>query len=256
MKKHQNGSPELDAALSALSPRRQIFVREYLIDLNCKKAAERAGYAPRSAQEQGHRLFRNVQVAAAISIAMADRARRTQIESDAILKRWWDIANADVNDVIQYRRIACRYCHGKNHGFQWHSQREFDAAYSQAVEEKRTPPECDGGFGYVETAGPLRQCPECSGNGVGVVFALDTTQLKGSALLLYDGVKRTGGGFEIKLRDRDKALELAARHLGMFSEKLILKGDPETPLKLLLREVQGTSLQPVVNPPDDDEDED
>lgn len=75
------------------------------------------------------------------------------------------------------------------------------------------------------------------------------TQLKGSARLLYGGVKKTNDGFEIKLRDRDHAMEQVAHHLSMFSGKLIVKGDPENPLTLSFRQVQGTAFQPVANPP-------
>ncbi len=39
-----------------LTPRQQIFIREYLTDLNATKAAERAGYNRRTANEQGARL--------------------------------------------------------------------------------------------------------------------------------------------------------------------------------------------------------
>ncbi len=48
-----------------------------------------------------------------------------------------------------------------------------------------------------------------------------------------------------------KALENVACHLGMFNDKLTLKGDPENPLMLLIQRIQGTALA-VVNgaPPD------
>lgn len=238
-----------------LSPKRAEFVRQYLVDLNGTQAAIRAGYAPRSASQQADDLLRNPQVAAAVKEAMDARAARTEIEADAVLRRWWDIANANANDVVQLRHGACRYCYGKGHAFQWRSQREYEAACAEARDAKRTEPMCDGGFDYDHTLSPHAKCPECSGQGVQRVQATDTDKLTGSALLLYDGVKATKDGFEVKLRDRDKAMENVARHLGMFNDKLKLQGDAENPLSLLIKQIQGSALPVVANPPADEDDE-
>jgi phage terminase small subunit len=56
-----------------LTPKQARFVEEYLVDLNAKQAAIRAGYSPKTAEVQGCRLLRNVQVAAAIQRAQAER---------------------------------------------------------------------------------------------------------------------------------------------------------------------------------------
>ena len=45
-----------------LTPKQQRFVDEYLIDLNATQAAIRAGYSPKTAQEQSSRLLSNVMV--------------------------------------------------------------------------------------------------------------------------------------------------------------------------------------------------
>ncbi|MBS7589732.1 hypothetical protein [Ancylobacter defluvii] len=65
-------------------------------------------------------------------------------------------------------------------------------------------------------------------------------------------MKKTRDGVEFHLADRAKALEMGARHLGMFNDKLKLQGDAENPLTVLLREIQGSALQPVANPIEDD----
>lgn len=49
-----------------LSEQRKRFVDEYLIDLNGTQAAIRAGYSPKTAQEQASRLLSNVMVRAEI----------------------------------------------------------------------------------------------------------------------------------------------------------------------------------------------
>lgn len=53
-----------------MTPRQQKFVQEYLIDLNAKQAAIRAGYSPKTAQEQASRLLSNVKVQNAIAAFM------------------------------------------------------------------------------------------------------------------------------------------------------------------------------------------
>lgn len=48
-------------------PKRQAFVREYIIDHNGTQAAIRAGYSEKTAQPQASRLLSNVMIAKAIS---------------------------------------------------------------------------------------------------------------------------------------------------------------------------------------------
>ncbi len=50
-----------------MTPKQARFVAEYLIDLNATQAATRAGYSPRTANEQGSRLLADASVAAAIA---------------------------------------------------------------------------------------------------------------------------------------------------------------------------------------------
>ena len=60
------------------------FVKEYLIDLNATQAAIRAGYSPKTANEQG--LLANVSVQEAIAKAMAERSKRTGISQDRVIQ--------------------------------------------------------------------------------------------------------------------------------------------------------------------------
>jgi phage terminase small subunit len=141
-----------------------------------------------------------------------------------VLRRWWDIATADPNELIQYRRTNCRHCHGEGFAYQWLDKAEFDQALKSAAlvenADSRTFPTDDGGYGFNKKADPRADCPQCSGEGREDVFAHDTRHLLGAARLLYAGVKITKDGLEIKMKDQDKALENVARHLGMFKEKI------------------------------------
>lgn len=69
-----------------LTPKQQMFIKEYLIDLNATQAAIRAGYSEKTAQEQGSRLLSNVIVGAAIQKAMDERANRLDTSADGVIK--------------------------------------------------------------------------------------------------------------------------------------------------------------------------
>jgi len=63
----------------ALSDKRLKFVREYVKDFNATKAAERAGYSPRSAPTTGYRLLKNVEVQKAIQAECQRKEERAEI---------------------------------------------------------------------------------------------------------------------------------------------------------------------------------
>jgi phage terminase small subunit len=65
--------------VTGLTPKHAAFVREYLVDLNATQAAIRAGYAPGSAKQQGHRLLTDDDVSAAIAAGMQAKAQQTGI---------------------------------------------------------------------------------------------------------------------------------------------------------------------------------
>jgi phage terminase small subunit len=86
--------------MPALTPKQSAFVAEYLIDLNATQAAIRAGYSERTANQQGPRLLENEDVRKAIDTAKIERSERTEIDSDWILKRLVDEAEADLADLF------------------------------------------------------------------------------------------------------------------------------------------------------------
>ena len=65
------------AKTAKLTEKQQRFVEDYLIDLNATQAAIRAGYSAKTADQQGSRMLANVKVQQAISVAMAERSKRT-----------------------------------------------------------------------------------------------------------------------------------------------------------------------------------
>src|SRR5262249_17102180 len=70
-----------------MTPKQQRFIQEYLIDLNATQAAIRAGYSPKTANEQGARLLAKVSIREAIQAAMRERAEKTGISAQWVLDR-------------------------------------------------------------------------------------------------------------------------------------------------------------------------
>ncbi|MEK8128680.1 terminase small subunit [Paenibacillus filicis] len=208
----------------ALTPKQEMFVAEFLVDLNATRAAIRAGYSERNADKIGSELLGKTRVRAAIDKAKLERQQRTKITADMVLQRWWDIASADPNELMHLRRVCCRYCFGTNHEFQWINESEYkeysSAEIAKAKEEDRTPvmPSNEGGYGFDGTLRPHPKCPRCFGEGRVDLHLVDTKQASPQGRVLYAGVKQTQTGIEIRTRDQDKAMELIARHLGMFDQ--------------------------------------
>lgn len=78
-----------------LTERQQRFVEHYLILGNAAEAARRAGYSRRSAIGVASYLLRRPQIEAAIAAANEDRAARTKITRERVLKEWARLGFAD-----------------------------------------------------------------------------------------------------------------------------------------------------------------
>jgi phage terminase small subunit len=76
------------------------FVEEYLLDLNGKQAAIRAGYSATTGEVQASRLLRNAKVRAALEAAMQARSRRTQITADGVVTELAKLAFSNIFDFV------------------------------------------------------------------------------------------------------------------------------------------------------------
>lgn len=209
------------------------FVNEYLVDLNRTAAYKRAGGngEGNTAYVGASRMYRNAKVNRAITDALADRERRTQITQDAVLKMWWDIATADVNELTEYRRLCCRHCWGFGFNYQWRDAVEYEDAVKKATAANKQPPKDVGGYGYDDTLDPNPDCPRCNGAGIGRAHFHDTRDLTGAARRLFAGVKEGKFGVEVITRNQDDALKMVARHLGMVKNKTEITGADGGPIK-------------------------
>lgn len=82
-----------------MTDKQKKFVDEYLIDLNATQAAIRAGYSPKTANEQGARLLTNVSVQRYLEQKQAVIARRTGISQDRVVRELAKIAFVNINNI-------------------------------------------------------------------------------------------------------------------------------------------------------------
>ena len=78
-----------------LEKRQKLFVLEYLKDLNATKAAERAGYSMRTANQQGARLLAHAGITKAITLAMDKKLQAIDFSADRVLQELARLAMFD-----------------------------------------------------------------------------------------------------------------------------------------------------------------
>lgn len=83
-----------------LTKKQQMFVNEYLIDLNATQAAIRAGYSVDSAKEIGCENLTKPNIQQAIGEAMAERSKRTGINQDRVVLELAKIAFVKMTDIV------------------------------------------------------------------------------------------------------------------------------------------------------------
>ena len=83
-----------------LTPKQTQFLAEYLIDLNGRQAAIRAGYTPKTAEVQASRLLRNAKVRVALEDAMQARSKRTEVSADRVIGELAKIAFSNPSENL------------------------------------------------------------------------------------------------------------------------------------------------------------
>lgn len=149
--------------------KQDLFVEEYLKDLNGTQAYIRTGYKVKNenvAAVYASKLLRKPKVQEKIQKAMAEREKRTEITQDRVLKEIANLAFTDRTGIVNLKNNSLII-------------KNFD----ELSEEQKA---------------------------------------------CISGVKETKYGIEVTFYNKEKALEMLGRHLGMFTEKLEVKGELKT----------------------------
>ncbi len=86
--------------MAKLTKKQQLFVQEYLIDLNATQAAIRAGYSVNTANEQGSQNLAKLSIQQAIAEKMAERSKRTGVNQDRVVLELAKLAFVKMTDVV------------------------------------------------------------------------------------------------------------------------------------------------------------
>ncbi len=177
--------------MARLTAKQQRFCDEYLIDLNATQAAIRAGYSEKTAMEQGYQLLQKTSVAEYIAERKADRMERTEITQDMVLK---ELANIAFSNAADYANVI----------------------------EKQAMVEVEGNM-----------IPVLDENGDPVMYRTveptlteSLTEEQKRALAV---IKKGRDGFEVKPYDKVRALELLGKHLGMWTENVVVESKGQSP---------------------------
>lgn len=177
---------------------------------------------------ESHRALNLPHVKAYMGERMKEAFARTEAAQDQLIQSYQYIAYGDVNELIQYRREACRYCHGNGHLYHFTPEelrraREDHRAMSAEAKAKSPAavvPEFDeqGGLGFDPRRDPHPDCPECFGEGRGRVHFNDTRNLSPAALALYEGAEITKDGIKVRTGSRESARGQLAKILKVYEE--------------------------------------
>lgn len=211
--------------MADLNDKDAVFVQEYLIDLDPKRAALAAGFSATMAASKAYQWVSNgkikPRVYAAIRAAMDKRAARTEITQDRVLKELAKLGFADLGNVIKW------------------GTREVSIGYD---DEGRKLSPADFGDAVVvhkEMAA--------------FVDAIDSDDLPEDVRAGISEVALTKDGLRIKMHDKKGALETIGRHLGMFKERIEHSGEitfAEGGVSGLLSAVKNAKAAVVDNGPD------
>lgn len=83
-----------------MTPKQQRFIAEYLVDLNATQAAIRAGYSPKTANEQAARLLANASVAAEVAKRTQAQLVKAELTADRVLEEMRRLAFSDVRNLF------------------------------------------------------------------------------------------------------------------------------------------------------------
>jgi phage terminase small subunit len=95
-----------------LTAKQQLFVKEYLVDLNATQAAIRAGYSEATAKEMGYENLTKPHIKEAIDKVLNKRSEKLEISAEYVLRGLKDIA--DNNKEKTQNRIKAFELMGKH----------------------------------------------------------------------------------------------------------------------------------------------
>lgn len=224
----------LDALADGLTMKEIAFIETYLTCYNATKAWMEVypTNKPRTAQSSASDCLSKPKIRAYLAKRAKAAFDRTEEAQDRLIQLYIMQAYGDANELVEFRREACRYCYGTDHKYQRtpNEMRRAREQYDREVKSEKAkaakdgqgvefePFDEEGGEGFDPRLPPHEDCPECFGQGIGREFFKDTRNLSPAAQALYAGVKVSKEGLEIKTVSREKAQEMLAKLLKLTDD--------------------------------------
>lgn len=102
--------------MSKISDKQRTFIREYCLDKNATQAAIRAGYSPKTAQEQSSRLLSNVIIRQSVDDALAKLSEKCETDAAWVRRRLKEEADDHTESSTHAGRIRAVELIGKLNG--------------------------------------------------------------------------------------------------------------------------------------------
>jgi phage terminase small subunit len=91
---------EVNLMAELRNKKHELFVQEYLVDLNQTQAAIRAGYSPISASQTASEIMANPKVRTRVEELRAERSKRTGVNADRVVQELARIAFVNPTEVV------------------------------------------------------------------------------------------------------------------------------------------------------------
>lgn len=225
----------------ALTPREMRFLAVYLAQesrngAQAYREAISAKAAPTTAATAASKILAKADVAMMVTRFDERLTERLVMGAEDLTRMWSSVITTDRNELSELIRVPCRYCHSENDFPQEtrHERatrkREFDRRQREITASARPnamlvlePFDEMGGIGYSERKPINPDCDGCHGRGEERVIFKDTTKLSPAARAVFEGVKQTRDGLEVKMYSRADAAAALAKRWGIGG------GDPKPP---------------------------
>lgn len=83
----------------ALTPKQELFIKEYLVDLNATQAAIRAGYSEKTAKVIGHENLTKPDIRARIDELQNQRAEKVELDAEWVLRNLQTVVERSLQAV-------------------------------------------------------------------------------------------------------------------------------------------------------------
>ena len=98
--------------------KREHFCQEYIKDWNATQAAMRSGYSSKTADRQGSRLLKYVEVSERVEYLAAQVMKRNEIEQDDIIQELGAISFSNILDYLDMEERKVTWTRGKGQNVQ------------------------------------------------------------------------------------------------------------------------------------------